>query len=293
MNLKNMENKEKKPELIIPPEIKDRILAERKVWYNFIPAKLEMIKLLQKKELAFLSAKSEKVKSGTRFLICHHSDFWDKNLERYGFFKYLLNAYCSCADLENIPKVSWNLQRRNDPAYKDFNENYSKFVIGFDVFFDLDGKEDFNKCLEETKAITKILSERKIPFYILPSSFLGFHIVIPSIYVNSQNLEIHKLINKISEVIFNFKGVYDFETLDDSVTDMKRIRVLPYSMKTDCCCCIPLSDNQLNSFSSEILTLKNVMSKIFIKNRGLLIRTYNLDSDTLKKNVDKFFKDFE
>ena len=156
---------------------------------------------------------------------------------------------------------------------------------------DFDGKENPEKCLAEVREAKKILDEAKVPYYILNSSFTGFHIHIPSEFI--EPMEINKLIEILNRVIYNFKGVYDLSCLDNSVIDIKRICKVPYSYVCDNSIALPLSDLQLANWKPEMVSMKNVMKNVMLKNRGLKIRTHNLSEEQLKENVRKFISDFE
>jgi len=276
-----MENKER-----------EQILEERKKYYSFIPALFEIVKCLKNRELCFLSQKGEPKKKAVRFLMAWNLDYLKKHFKWINFDKNLMNTYHSVAKFKpnSFPIFDYDLRERtNEERYKEFNKNYEQFVEGYNFFLDLDGKKDFEKCYAETKEIKKILDEYQLPYYILNSSKTGFHFHIPSEYL--PDYPIKELLEVTYKVMHNLKGIYDFSTID-ILNDLKRVCKVPYS-----CCdnsvCLPLSDTQFNSFSPEMVSIKNVLSKIMIKNRGLILRTHNLDEKTLKENVKKFINEFK
>lgn len=271
---------------------RNRILEERKKWYSLVPVQFEIIKNLHHRELCFLSQKEELIKHPVRYLIAFNIAYLKKHFERFNFLDNLINMYNSCAILKDVPVFSYNLKiRRETDEYKEFNENYDKYVINYDYFMDIDGKENFELAFSEAKEIKNILDEYKLPYYILNSSFNGFHFVIPASYLPS--MEINELLKILEKVMQNIKGIYDFKTLDTSIVDLKRVRKVPYSYECSGAICLPLSDFMFENFKKENVTMFNVLRTITIKNRGNLTRNLDLRDEILKKNIQKFINDFQ
>ena len=268
---------------------REEILQERKIWYSKTFIQFELCKSLLHRELSFLTFKGENKKTTVRYLIAFNIDYLKKHFLAYGFNEKLLNMYQSVALLKNIPIFSYSRNRTKDKKYIEFNENYENFVIGFYLFLDFDGKENFDKCLQEVKEMKKIFDKNKIPYYILNSSFTGFHFHIPYEYMPNFDKNTIPILN---EIISNIKGIYEFETLDDSVCDLKRLCKVSYAYSCDGSICLPLNDFQIENFNKENVEMKNVFNQIIIKNRSNLLRKYNLQNDELKKNVIKFLNEY-
>jgi hypothetical protein len=278
--------------IIIPLKNREKILEERRIWYSFVPVQFELVKQLKNRELAFLTQKGEEKKKAVRYLLSERIEYLKKHFEFMHFFESLMNCYLSTAKLNNVPMFSYNLEKRKeDEKYKNFNENYYDFVIGYDMFFDFDGKEDFALCQKECMIVKKVLEEYKVPYYLLNSSFKGFHIIVPAEFMPKFDRE--KTLREINEVLYNISGIYDLHTLDLSIGDIKRLRKLPYSMVGDGSIALPLSDFQFENFKHEDVTMQKIMRNLTIKNRGLLVRTYFLTPDRLQKNVESFLEDFK
>lgn len=272
-------------------EEREKILVERQFWYNQTYIIFEIVKVLHHRELCFLSAKSEETKKSVRYLISFNINYLKKHFDWVNFFKFNVNMYHSVSILKEIPVFSYNMKERNkEDKYKDFNKNYKDFVVGYNLFCDFDGKENFEKCLEEVKEAKKIFDEYKLPYYILNSSFNGFHIQIPAEFM--PKMEINELISKINKVVYNLKGIYDFTCLDNSIVDLKRVCKMPYSYEGSGAICLPLTELQLQNFKQSDVSMTSVLKNIRIKNRGLLIRNLELGEEQLKTNVSKFLKDF-
>jgi hypothetical protein len=106
-------------------------------------------------------------------------------------------------------------------------------------------------------------------------------------------IKIYDLIGLIRNVIYNIKGVYDFSTLDVSITDLKRVCKCPYSYVCDSSIALPLSDEQFLNFTPEMVKMNEVLRIIRIKNRGLLVRNLERGEIQLKASVLRFLNDFK
>lgn len=277
---------------MITEEQRNKILKEREFWYSQTYILLEICKCLNDRELCFLSAKSELKKYPVRYLMAFSINYLKKHMERFGFLKNLINMYHSVSILKDLPIFSYNpRKRKEDYRYKEFNENYEQYVVSYDFFMDIDGKENFELAYKEAKEIKKILEEYKLPFYILNSSFTGVHICIEGRYM--PDYPIDELLKILNNVIFNLKGIYDFKTIDTSITDLKRVKKVPYSYECSGAICLPLSDLQFENFKQSDVTMTNVLRTIKIKERGNLTRNLELGEEQLKKNVLKFINEYK
>ncbi len=275
--------------------VKDReqILRERIFWYNQTYITLELVKCLKNRELCFLTLKTEEKKKAVRYLLGFNLDYFKKHFNWFNVDKSLINIYHSVALLKpEVPVFSYDLKiRGKEKAYTEFNENYSDYVEKYNFFMDIDGKTDFKLALKEAKEIKKIFDEYKLPYYILNSSFWGFHFVIPSEYMPS--MDIFKLLETLNEVLYNFVGISEFKMVDETIVDLKRVQKCPYSYSCDGSVVLPLSDEQLNNFKQDMVGMQRVLKDVRIMNRGLLLRTHNLTDEKLKENVLKFLEDFK
>lgn len=277
--------------MLIPNE--EKILEERKIFYSYPAIKFEMIKALHHRELAFLSDKSvpKENKKAIRYLLAFNLPFLEKHFKFMNVLKHPFNLYMSVAVLQNIPIFSYNLKlRRQEAKYKEFNEHYTDHIIGYDGFFDFDGKENFQKCYAEAKVFKKLLEEYKIPYYLINSSFHGFHFKIPAQYMPTGKWD--DVVYRNNLVLRGLKAIYDFSCLDDLVIDCKRLCKLGYSYCCDGSICLPLDDSQFENFNEELVSLKSVLG-LKIRDRGLLVRTYGLTIEKLKENVFNFWDEFE
>jgi hypothetical protein len=273
---------------------KNQILKERNEYYSNEFILYEIVKASHHRELSFLPAKNEDFKKKRiRYLIAFKVDFLKKHWEMFNFDKFLLNMFNSVAILENIPVFTYNLnERKQSEKYQEFDKNYDTFVSSYDLFFDFDGKEKFEKCYQEAKDFKKILDEMKVPYLLLNSSLYGFHFRISGEYM-PQN-KIRELLVTLNNVVHWVKDTHKFECLDETVVDMKRLCKVPYSYECSTqCVCLPLTDKQFDNYRFDMVKYKNVMDITqtgFLKKRGLLIREHNLTLEELKSNVLKFIE---
>lgn len=269
---------------------KSEAIEKKKLYYSNIAVRFEIIKCLKHREMSMLNPRIDIDKKMVRYLIAFNLEYLNKHLERFAFNKCLANLYHSVAILKEIPIFSYNLKERTKiQEYQDFNKNYDRYVVGYNLFIDIDN-ENWQESLKDTLEVKKIFDEYKVPYYILNSSYKGFHLHIPAEYMPKK--DIFELIAEINNVAYNLRGIYDIKSIDTSIFDLKRICKVPYSLNHDGAVCLPLNDLQLSIYSPEIVKMENVL-KTIIRDRGKLIRTHNLSEEQLKENVSKFINDFQ
>jgi hypothetical protein len=272
---------------------RNEAIEKKKKYYSNTFIQFELIKCLKNRELCMLSHKIDCEKKNVRFLLAFSLDYLRKHLDRFDFHESLANLYHSVALLKpKVPVFSYNWkERRKTEEYKDFNENYKDYVEEYNLFIDLDADWNWKKALQEALKVKEIFNEFKVPYYVLNSSFKGFHFHIPAEYMPKK--EISELLEIISKVVYNIKGIYDLEAIDTSIFDLKRVCKLPYSYVADGSVCLPLTDEQLKNFTPEMVKMENVLKNVMIKNRGLLVRDWGLTKEQLQKNVLKFLDEFK
>jgi len=272
---------------------KEKAIEKKNKYCSNTFALFEIVKCLKNRELCLLNQKIDFEKKNIRYLLAFNLDYLKKHLDRFHVDKSLTQLYHSVALLKpSVPVFSYNLkERRTDEEYKEFNKNYINYVEKYNLFIDLDADWDWEKALRDALQIKEVFDEYKLPYYVLNSSFKGFHFHIPANYMPNENIS--ELLENINEAIYNLKGIYGLETIDTSIFDLKRVCKIPYSYVSDNSICLPLDDTQLKNYKPEMVKMENVLSKIKLKNRGLLLRTHNSSEEELKENVLKFLKDFQ
>jgi len=274
--------------------LKEKILAQRRIFYNNIQVQYEIVKALHHREMSIITAKTEEKRFTTRYIVAFSVAYLKKHFERFYFYEVPRNLYMSVATLKNIPIFSYNMeQRRKEPQYIEFNKNYKNYVDGYDLFLDVDFQdyEDLKKNYWQVLKINEVFTEYKLPFWCMNSSLKGIHFHIPSSYMPFE-WGIDKLLEILNQVAYNFKGIYSADRIDTSIFDIKRLCRCAYSYSCDGSICLPLDDNQILNFKPKMVEMENVLKTIQIRNRGLLVRNVNLGEETLKNNVVKFLNDF-
>lgn len=261
------------------------ILEERKKWYSFVPALFEIAKAQHKRELAFINKLDDQYPFRYRFAFT--VDRLKQIFDRLDFLRKTYNMYQSVGTLNDMPILTFSTisvkELKETPEYQDFHGNYRQKLFGFDIFFDIDGKEDPKKAYEDAKKLKYLLDSSKVPYYVLNSSDNGFHFRIPSQYIDNFDLD------KFYNVIYNIKGIYMLSSLDDSVVDEKRLCKTPFSYECKSrTICLPLTDFEFENFSPEKVRVDYILRYIKIQNRGLLTRKHGLSDEELKNNVRKF-----
>jgi hypothetical protein len=276
---------------------KEKILTSKKEYYSKVFACLEMVKCLQHHETAFITAKGEpkETRLNIRYLFSERYDYLMKHFEAMGFFRRNLNVYRSVASFlpNKIPIFSYNLAKRlEEPAYKDFNENYNKYVADYDFLLDVDCKN--SDALKDVAKIKEILDEFHLPYGVWTTSYKGFHFWIDGRWFEKSKTDwLKKRLMLFQEIAYNLQGIYNLQALDISIFDNKRLAKCPYSFVGDGAIALPLTDEQFNNFNPEIVSSDYVLKNVMIKNRGLLVRNLDLSEEQLRENIAKFVKEFK
>lgn len=274
---------------------REQVLAERRKWYSINSVQYNITQGLKRRELSFISPKTEEPRIIKRYLLGSSQGLLMAQMERFDFLKRLTNMYHSIATLRYMPMLSHRIGREKEEEYIQFRKDFVSYIDGYDLFFDLDGKENFPQCLKDVFVLKKLLDDHKVPYFVVNSSHKGFHFRVPSEFIDCPpDVEgVVALIDALRSVIYNIKGIYNLPTLDDSVTDEFRVAKVPYSYVCDGCICLPLSDEQLDRFTEDMVSFDKVYRGIKVFERGLLVRTHGLTETQLKENMLSFLNKFK
>lgn len=198
------------------------------------------------------------------------------NLASCGFHEKPFHFY------SGIAKIDWSLLRefpsskKEWKAYREeFNQKFPEMVTGYDFVLDIDHK-DIKQAWEIANLVREVMRSTGLPFYIVFSGSKGFHFRVdwPEIEHNSTFslaswIETAK---DIAKAIANEVG-FKFGDDIDNIYDVRRVIRVPYSIhpKTNSVA-LPLSDKEFNMFSGGGYLPIDVLTNIFVKNRGLLKR---------------------
>jgi hypothetical protein len=267
----------------------EKIQELYKKYLSNIDVKMEMVKNIGNHELSLINRKEGLY---IRYLIGNTLNALEHQIYKFNILNRVRNFYISCALHSKIPILSDNLRTRKEtPEYQSFNDNYIDSVLNYTMFFDFDSKNG-EDSYNDSKIVKELLESYHVPFWIVPSSYSGIHIILGSQYLPDKKIE--ELINDIDKILTNIKDIYDLKSLDCQITDLKKLRKLEFSPIVDGSCVIPLTDEMFVKLKEDksIISIESVLKNIDIKNHGLKIRTYGLSDEELKKNVLKFWSDF-
>lgn len=280
----------------ITEEEKQKLLNQQHDYYlNHTFVLYEIAKAIQNRTLDLLNSKKEDEKFALRYLYAGNAEFLKKHLWEMKVSKgyRLTNLYHSNGLFKeySIPVFTYHLQKRmNDEVYKNFNKEYLNLLQGFDMIFDIDGK-DVLDAYAVAKRIKPIFDEYKLPYTLKFSGTRGFHLIVPAPFMPS--MEISRLIDMIGAILRHFRAIHDcVDYVDTSVTNPHGIIKVPYSF-CDGNCVLPLSDYDFDNFSLEKVKIDYVLKYIIIKNRGSLLRTHGLSESQLKENVRLFTESYK
>ena len=253
-----------------------------------------------KRETSFLTKAFYKPKKVLRYAQCYNSEKLDLHFKSLSFINSpFTNIYYSLAHLNFIPKTSINLVERTKLTdYVDFNEQYSDYVKGYDILFDFDlneseGIDTLEKVHSQAKAFKEILEDKKIPYSLKFSGSKGFHIMIPFEMIDFGIMDYMAFIEKALKFVSNIHWAYDLKAIDLSVTDIKQLCKVPYSLDLDKIA-LPLTDEQFKHFNPNLVSFDSIVNKkqVTLYNRGNLIRSYQLMPEQLAQNFKKFFDEY-
>lgn len=132
----------------------DQEIIYRRMWYNNLAIKFEIVKALRFRELQLIGGGLV-----VRWLNCQHIDLWDK-INRYLKLDVRKSSlYRSLDKYRYIPIMSFNLTQRS-LQYKAWSEQYEKHLYGPDFGLDIDNKESI-----EQNIIRKLLKKERLKNY--------------------------------------------------------------------------------------------------------------------------------
>lgn len=261
---------------------------DRNEWYSENIVKYELIKNLSDRELVILGDKR------VRCIKIQNVYQLNRMFDAYKFNTGNNNLYysLSCVNWKkfrddfNIEYFSLCPKRRREQMDL-FNRECTKYFDGYDLVIDFDNHDGQNSELvfNDCKKLKSVFDKHGIS-YSLRSSGSGFHISIkhdclPK-YIKAES-DMCKKLGLIRVLVEDIKLVFDLETMDIGVDkegtvdgsfyDERRIIKIPYSIdyKTGNVC-LPLDDDQFNSFSEKLIKPDYVWKNVKVFNRGLLYR---------------------
>lgn len=300
-------------------------MISRKGWYENINVQFELIKSqMGGRETVFLPFRPDengKLKSSPpiRWLVANYIGMMKKHWERYDFLTEPMNLYYSLTTYTNLPifSYSWRIKSQQQNIW---NVEFKNYIKNYDVLVETDSS-DLSQSLKETIEIKTFLDKYKIVYRISFSGSKGCHIVIPAEEFNWLNWKVYndvaeKNVRDFGQLLmflpcgldggtgniildkvllakcltFRLKTLLSCDTIDTSVSDIKRIAKTPYSL--DCKSgkiALPLSDEQLLNFNKEICDPVKVLPSIY--KRGLLWHNLNYSRKERDRGMFNLLKD--
>jgi len=252
-------------------------------WYAREDVLYEIVKQLKGRETSFLSPDI--------FIRCvkaHAICFLAQNFRRFDFFKHQCNLYRTVASLYGMPMFSFNYMLKKEQQFW-FIDNFKDYIVGYDLVFDFDGKDGIEPARNECAELKEVLDYFKAP-YVLKMSGSGFHIEIPSLYLDGITKDPFEKVKLCLRVGTQIKRIMWFNCLDVSIYDMRRIfKVgLSWDYKTGRIA-MPLTDEQFAHFSLDMVNPEKIRS---VLNLGLLMRAHGFDTQRLQENCKNFIEKF-
>jgi DNA primase len=262
-------------------------IEDYKKWYSNEALLYELVKPMVGREVSFLSDTIN-----VRGIKAHKVEFLLQNFEVFGFKDKFINIYNSVASLYNMPMFSFNLISRMKQQ-EEFNKIFNNHVTAFDFVIDMDGKENFKRCYNDTEYLKEVFDNFGVP-YSLKTSGTGFHFVIEDKNMPYTNSNISKTsikskysnkeINDNMDYIIRFnkalaermKFVFGLRSMDILIYDLRRILKAPYSIDYKSGnVAFPLTDEQFKNFDYNDYHVTKLIGTD-LKYRGLLFRDGNL-----------------
>jgi hypothetical protein len=257
--------------------------AEFEKWYSREDVLFEIVKQLKGRETSFLSPDV--------FIRCvkaHALCFLAQNFRRYDFFKHQCNLYRTVASLYGMPMFSFNYMLKKEQQFW-FVDNFSKYMTGYDLVIDIDGKDGVEPARLECAEIKEMLDYVAVP-YSLKFSGSGFHLEVPSLYLDSMTNDPLEKLKLCLRFAMRFKKIMVLKYFDDGIYDLRRIFkvALSWDYKTGRIA-MPLTDEQFAHFNLDMVNPAKIKS---VRNLGSLLRTHNCSEQELKDHTKLLFEKF-
>jgi len=270
-------------------------------WYENEEVIFEIVKQLYNKEVAFLG------ETKARCIVSPNKYTFDTNMKRFHIGKKRANIYKTMSrfDFKGFFKdfnferpcfsYSYNIRRNQMDI---FNEKSNLYVTNFDLGMDFDAhrneddtekeiEDAFKLAYDECGQVKALLDKHKVR-YCIKSSGSGFHIDVDEEDLPEKIRILNSIEGKLELIKEMMKQLYQLlglETLDIGIDDQdddknwgffydhRRLWKVAYSydIKTGNIA-LPLTDEQFNNFSYDILKPEYIKDNINIRGRGLLYR---------------------
>lgn len=252
-----------------------------KTWYQRADVKFEIIKQLKNREFALIVPNHfprDMQRLNIRMLKCHNVQSFDLLLRAYNVLrkpKYYNFYYSLGKYINGIPNQNIDLTRRNNVEWRN---NHTKSMIGYDFLLDIDADthSDIDYAYDSAMEIKKFFDVNNCP-YELRFSGLGFHFIIPSMFMPKLSFTRHDK-NSIYKLYFEIAQRLNSrfsELIDMRVYDSRRVCKLLYSLslyKNNVFVCYPfVSSVDFRNFNLERYQPYSFLSMNLIRDIGSFV----------------------
>lgn len=282
-------------------------LPNQNPYYQNTMCLWEMAKQLQFKYLNVRKSLPDGKKVLVRGLLGYTAPLLKKSVMHYGGFAFNHKFYFDLTTWKETPQFSYdNRQRAMDR--ENFLATYKNNLAGYDFAVDIDGKgpESVMAARDIAATFKAVLDENCIPYSLKFSGNKGFHFYTPYQYV-SKRWDVKNLPGRMADAVNYIAEVYNIPLaskclgkeakekcghaahIDDSIYDLRRILAIAYGCDGDKVA-LPLSDMQFQNFRVEDMQATQVLQRVKLYNRGLLIRTHGMNEKELTANFGKLLQ---
>jgi hypothetical protein len=251
--------------------------SEYNRYYSDDTVLYEIVKGLKARETTLIGwDKDKKNEFVVRCIKAHNISYLKNNFKAFDFYNRFFNIYHSVAYLKDMPMFSYNWVKRKEQQ-RDFNLEFPNYAYGWDFVMDFDGDDvTYDKLWEDVETVKHLFDKYGVPYTLKASSHKGFHIEINDKYfVGSMDDKIKFNLN----LVRNIKDLWQVETLDLNIYDMRRVFKVAYSIDIKSgLVVLPLTDSQFLQIKDDFEFLRP--HKWFGRPsfmRGLLERKADMD----------------
>ena len=242
-------------------------MERREKWYNRVEVIYELVKCMGARESALLGKANP-----VRCMKIHNIEAMKSNFNAFHFLERPYNLYISLAKLNGMPCFCYRPDERKKQQ-QVFNDEFTRYLYGYDWGNDFDNKGNFNKLKKEVFVFVEVLREFKVTHYI-KSSGNGLHVIVPwEVIAPFYDLprENEELIQDLEDMGMRMKDIYTLPLLDTSVYQLRRIWKCPYSFDIKSGnIALPISYEELKKAKEGFNSCENA-AKLDIRNRGLMV----------------------
>jgi len=258
-------------------------------WYKNKLIKYNIFPLLKNRTVDFITpreiVKEKEIKrSAFRYINIKSFTGIDFNIEKGEVVEQFRNVYCSVATL-NDTFEGINIVNRVEEKdlRKAINENFEKYVIGYDLKIDIDNS-NLVQAHTEAVRVAEILDSYEVPYYVIFSGNKGFNFTVDTSFI-PEDVAVLDRPEYFKKIVEFMKNKEKLDSIDLEVYTIGRVFKVPYSIERHYdLVALPLDRSQLKNFNVDEMKIDYCVKNLKLMNRSLLTRKGNT------KGVKKFFE---